>query len=341
VNPLPPPPEKGPPSKPPAPDKRPPTPEPDPNPDSDVEMANPNSGKEIRLNLPKVFDGNRENLTPFLQDCQVYLTLNDHIYDTDEKKIAFFLSFLTEGVAKVWKEGYLLDKLGKGFGSLTTFKKLLQDTFSASDVEGDARAKLRQLKQGKDTADEYVSQFRILAGRSKIKEDSSLIEYFMEGLNNGILQKIFTLEKMPTTIDKWYELASRFDAQHRRVQEIIGRRRGTAINTNTNQRKTYVPRYASHNDPNAMDIDRLTIEQRDKHIRENRCFNCHRIGHRIKDCRSPKQQEPTQNQDVTNKFQGIKKTATTARAMIRNLVADMDEEEKDKLFKEISTDQDF
>jgi hypothetical protein len=129
VNPLLPPPERDPPARPPTPEKQPSTPEPDPNLDSDVEMANPNSGKEIRLNLPKVFDENQENLTLFLQDCQLYLTLNDHIYDTDKKRVSFMLSFLSENIAKIWKEAYLTEKLGKSPGTLAAFIKLLQEAF--------------------------------------------------------------------------------------------------------------------------------------------------------------------------------------------------------------------
>ena len=72
-----------------------------------------------------------------------------------------------------------------------------------------------------------------------------------------------------------------------------------------------------------MDIDRLTTEEREKHVQENQCFNCHKIGHRAKDCRT----KPTNDQ---NKYNRIKKTATTARAMIRNLVADMDNKEKEE-----------
>ena len=38
-----------------------------------------------------------------------------------------------------------------------------------------------------------------------------------------------------------------------------------------------------------MDVDKMTVEERDKHMKENHCFNCHRIGHRAKDCRQKKQ----------------------------------------------------
>ena len=42
-----------------------------------------------------------------------------------------------------------------------------------------------------------------------------------------------------------------------------------------------------------------------------------------------------------DKYKGIKKTANTARAMIRNLAADMDDKEKEKLLKDVEWDQGF
>ena len=113
-------------------------------------------------------------------------------------------------------------------GTLANFKDELKKAFFAADTEGDARAKLRQLRQGKNPVDEYVAEFRILAGKAKMKDDK---EYFMEGINMGILQKIFASETLPTTIQEWYEKASKHDTQHRRVQEILERRRGSSSTT--------------------------------------------------------------------------------------------------------------
>jgi len=87
-----------------------------------------------------------------------------------------------------------------------------------------ARAKLRQLRQGKNPVDEYVAEFRILSGKAKMKDDKALTEYFMEGINTAILQKIFASETLPTTIEEWYTRASKHNAQYRRVQEILERR---------------------------------------------------------------------------------------------------------------------
>jgi len=58
------------------------------------------SDKELRINPPKVFDGNRDNFIPFIQDAWVYLSLNDKSYNTNQKKIIYVLSFMNEGTAK-------------------------------------------------------------------------------------------------------------------------------------------------------------------------------------------------------------------------------------------------
>ena len=106
-------------------------------------QALPVDTKEIRINPPKPFDGNHNNLASFIQDIYVYLTLNRHIYDSQEKKIIFALSYLTEGTAKAWKEAFLGEILSQrpaNFGTYEEFITRLQTAFSASDVEGEARA---------------------------------------------------------------------------------------------------------------------------------------------------------------------------------------------------------
>ena len=59
---------------------------------------------EIKLNQPKPFTGKREDLKKFLQDTNLYLLVNNKVYDTDVKKIVFVLSFMNEGDAASWKE---------------------------------------------------------------------------------------------------------------------------------------------------------------------------------------------------------------------------------------------
>ena len=144
-------------------------------------------------------------------------------------------------------------------------------------IPSEAQAQLRQLRQGKDGADKYITQFRILAGCAKLTDDKTLVEYFTKGINTRILQKIFTQNPLPAMINNWYNSATKFDSQHRRFQEILGQQQGTT-GFQAQTKKTNTLRFSGsyQNNLNAMDIDRLTTAECEKHMQENQCFNCHK-----------------------------------------------------------------
>ena len=43
---------------------------------------------ELKLTPPKPFTGKWNELKKFIQDCILYLHINDHVYDTEAKKVA-------------------------------------------------------------------------------------------------------------------------------------------------------------------------------------------------------------------------------------------------------------
>ena len=59
--------------------------------------------KEFKLNPPTAFSGDRKKLKEFLIETEMYLTINREVFDTDEKKIIFALSYMREGTAGPWK----------------------------------------------------------------------------------------------------------------------------------------------------------------------------------------------------------------------------------------------
>src|ERR1700678_4568336 len=278
--------------------------------------SNSNKTKELRINPLTHFTGNRDDLDNFIQDCTLYLTLNRAIYETDEKQIIFMLSYMMEGTARAWKAAFVqnvINSQANDFRSLKQFTVNLRKAFEASDSEGDARAKLQQLKQGKDSVDDYVAQFRILAGKARMTDNAALTEYFMEGVNTGILQKIFAQENLPATITEWYEQTSRCDSHYQRVQEILGRRRGTSgnVQTTNDMKKPFIPRFTSKElDPNAMDVDRLSTNERTEHVAKSQWFKCHEKENLA---RNAEEQKPNQN------FGQYKKTAKIVLAQIRNI----------------------
>jgi hypothetical protein len=50
-------------------------------------------------------------------------------------------------------------------------------------------------------------------------------------------------------------------------------------------------------DPNAMDVDALTMEERGSLMRQGKCFRCKKTGHLAKDC-PPSEQEGSKQKKV-------------------------------------------
>ena len=63
--------------------------------------------KETELNPPKPFTGKRTDLQRFLQDTFVFLMINKEHYNNNDKKIAFIMSFMTDGDAALWKQEFI------------------------------------------------------------------------------------------------------------------------------------------------------------------------------------------------------------------------------------------
>jgi hypothetical protein len=80
-------------------------------------------------------------------------------------------------------------------------------------------------------------------------------------------------------------------------------------------------------DPNAMDIDRMSIEERTHLIKEGKCSRCKLFGHLSRDC-------PNKGQNNTTTMTTPKWTGKSVASHIRTLIASMSEEEKKVLEEE-------
>jgi hypothetical protein len=126
--------------------------------------------KEYGMNKPMPFTGNQTKIRQFSQDCLGYLDMNQGIYNTDQLKIGFILSYMNDGKAANCKEYYLdtLEDPNTGmlnFPTLVTFLADVQNAFRAADQVQDTVNRLETLRQGKKTVEELNMEFLQIVGQ--------------------------------------------------------------------------------------------------------------------------------------------------------------------------------
>jgi hypothetical protein len=281
--------------------------------------TNSSNGKELGINKPTPFTGDRKKITTFIQEAKIYLAINKNAYDTDGAKIAFILSYMTDKEALQWKELFV-ERLTNTAGDIVfptydKFLKELKDAFKQTDRTGDAMNKLMNLKQGNRTAEELVTEFRLLAGQAELGNQSHsdnihLIGIFRNALRPQLARRILFGEVVPKTINDWIAKAIQFDTNYRMAMLITGQTPNRIIG-NQNRNRMWAPRNEPK-DPNAMDVDAMSFEKRSILMKKGACFNCEEIGHLSKDCPSKKKRIQS------SKKSSLKDLVTQIRALTKD-----------------------
>jgi Ty3 transposon capsid-like protein/Zinc knuckle len=299
-------------------------------------MAQPtNRPKELNLNKPEPFDGNQDSFKQFLQNIEVYMDINNETYNNDLRKIAFVLSFMATGSAATWKAQFIEEAYARPapanpndrLGMYAQFRKNLMEAFSMFDSVGDALDELRSLRKKKNKLiDEHIARFKMLAAESKIDTTNPLsIELFKETLPWGLTLKLMRLETPLKTINDWYEWAATIDHQFHKVNQVIERMRGNSGKEKAPQQKYYFPRKEC--DPNAMDVDRLMVDERNKLMKEGRCFKCRNMGHQANEC--PEDDNKKKGKEVPKKKMNGRELHAHMWALFKEIM----EEDRDEFLK--------
>ena len=134
-------------------------------------------------------------------------------------------------------------------------------------------------------AEQVVTKFKQLIGQAGLMTRSTtgnihLIGLFRKALNYSLTHKIMFGKVIPRMIKDWFEKAIQFDTNWREVTAIFGLNKKN--DNKTMNRSWYKP--AEKGDPNTMDVDALTLEERQMLMKQGKCFKCRKTRHRVADC---------------------------------------------------------
>ena len=209
--------------------------------------------QELKLGQPPTFDGNPEKARGWFNNTQLYLLVNKDIYNDDDRKIAFVLSFMREGSAALWaltETEAAFKRNPPSFGTWQDFLDKFSASFILENTKDQAIAWMTTTKVDKKTPlMEYILQFKNNAALSEINNKDVLINFFSRGIPPPLMKRIYGMDTVPTTIDKWYQQTLCFQHIWEKTNKITKGRpnpfyQGQKQHNNRNKK-----------DPNAMDID--------------------------------------------------------------------------------------
>ena len=131
---------------------------------STISTTAPPKPQELKLGQPSTFDGNPKKARAWINNTQLYLLVNKDVYDHNDKKVTFTLSFMKEGAARLWaltETEMAFTRNPPGFGTWADFLKRFNNSFILENTREQAIAWLTTTKVN-DKIDilNYISKFK-------------------------------------------------------------------------------------------------------------------------------------------------------------------------------------
>jgi hypothetical protein len=136
--------------------------------------------QEIKIAMPDLYDGSSDQTEHFLHQCEVYFLGLSGLME--HQHVTFAISYMNKGCVLLWAEWMVEEVMLPGYiANWGAFKINVRTAFSDLDHVVMARLKIKEVKQGKESMDDYVVQFEEFEGLTGF-DNAALAKIFKEGL---------------------------------------------------------------------------------------------------------------------------------------------------------------
>jgi hypothetical protein len=172
---------------------------------------------EIKITTPDPYDGSSDKTEYFLHQCDVYFLGSPAL--SEHQCVTFMISYMNKGHALSWAEWMMGEVTHPDFvADWGMFKNNVRNSFSNLDWTVMACLKIKDVKQGHESMDDYIVQFEEYEGFTGF-DDATLMESFKEGLTPSILSCCYGLETVPSTLTAWKEKSRLFYRNYIKQQQ--------------------------------------------------------------------------------------------------------------------------
>lgn len=261
--------------------------------------ATDNSSEKI--GKPDYFQGERSKLDDWVNQMMLYFALNR--INNDQKR-TMTAAFYLRGEAQNWirprLQRWLIERKDSDglFSTWDTFVETIRSIYGLNNDKQVATRVVQQLTQ-KTSASAYTAKFKEYSDKTNW-DGNALMNMYYRGLKDNVKDEMMRDGAAKDTLGEMIKAAIRIDdALYERSME---KRHTHSIRG----RPGYVPYSGSgghRRDPNAMEIDNTEkrpkkaqgMKGQEKGKQQSkkegiRCYNCDRVGHYARDCKSGKMQ---------------------------------------------------
>lgn len=232
------------------------------------------NSRSERLPDPPAFSGKKKDLPLFLTKLRYKLKGNADRFPTEESQLIYAHSRLEHDPAT------LIDPLmGKDIVTVDRLIQFLEATYGDPNRELTAWSRLDNLKQGKRNFLSHFAEFRRLVADTNLNEGAQ-INQLRRSLSDELRRAMVGIP-IPRSLNDYANLIALYDNDLRYLPA-----------SRSHHVTAKQPKYPVEMELDTSNYAPAGSAERQKRIKEGRCFKCNKTGHISRDCNVPM---PTQH----------------------------------------------